>query len=99
MPQRALEPSTSEPQDAQRDGDVAGEAFDFSRPWFDLKTAAAYVGCRTVRAFYDWKKRHAIVGSGRRVMRADLDRAMKAPRRPRRMAEASLRNLRNARRA
>jgi hypothetical protein len=66
----------------------------FRGPWFDSKTAAAYVGCKSINAWYAWRKRHAIVLRGRLVARADLDRAMRVKRLPRRMAATSLANLR-----
>jgi hypothetical protein len=65
-----------------------------SSPWLSNKEAAEYVRCASVKAFYEWRKRHGIVTVGRRlVAKADLDRAL-AVRRPRKpMAAASLRNL------
>jgi len=68
--------------------------FDFSAPWLRTEVAASYVGCKTVRAFYDWKRRHpTVVSNGRVVSRASLDRALKM-KRIRRMNPASLQNLR-----
>ncbi len=88
----ALQSTSPESQESHSDTDVMAPAFNFSGPWFDSRTAQAYVGCRTLKGWYEWRKRHAIVGSGRRVAKADLDRALKG-RRFRRMAEASLANL------
>lgn len=69
-------------------------SFDFSAPWLTNEAAAAYVGCKSVRAFYDWKRRHpSIVTNGRAVSRASLDRALKM-KRIRRMSPESLANLR-----
>jgi len=69
-------------------------SFDFSAPWLSTEVAAAYVGCKTVRAFYDWKRRHvSVVSNGRAVSRASLDRALKI-KRIRRMNPVSLANLR-----
>lgn len=68
----------------------------FRGPWFDSKTAAAYVCCKTVRAFYVWRRRHGIVQrNNHSVAKADLDRALKVRRPPKRMATASLNNLLN----
>jgi len=50
----------------------------FRGPWFDAKTAAAYVCCKNVRAWYEWRKRHGIVQrANHSVAKADLDRALK----------------------
>ncbi len=67
----------------------------FVGPWFDAKTAAAYVCCRTVKAWYIWRRRHGIVARNNgTVLKADLDRELKR-RKPRRvMHAASLANLR-----
>jgi hypothetical protein len=68
----------------------------FAGPWFDAKTAAAYVPCRTVKAWYVWRKRHGIIQRANgSVAKADLDRVL-SRRKPRRvMAAASLANLRH----
>ncbi len=72
--------------------DVADDPF--RGPWFDSKTAAAYVRCPNVRAWYEWRKRHRIVVLRRGlVLKADIDRALRAKPKPRVMAEASLANL------
>lgn len=67
----------------------------FRGPWFDSKTAAAYVCCKNVAAWYTWRKRHGIVArSNGSVAKADLDRALNTSRRtPRRMHPHSLANL------
>lgn len=56
------------------------QGFDFSKPFFNAATAAAYVDCPSVDAFRRWVKRHGVaVGHrGRRLViaRADLDRAL-----------------------
>ena len=50
----------------------------FRGPWFDAKTAAAYIPCKNVRAFYAWRKRHGIIKrANNSVAKADLDRALK----------------------
>lgn len=50
----------------------------FAGPWFTAKTAAAYIPCKTVRAWYDWRKRHGIVARANgTVAKADLDRELR----------------------
>lgn len=71
---------------------------DFNRPWFNSRTAAAYVPCKSVKAFYEWCRRHFIVRrSNGSVAKADLDRALKAKRPRRVMNPNSLANLRTHR--
>jgi len=71
----------------------------FHGPWFDAKTAAAYVQCPTVRAWYEWRKRRGIVVLARGlVAKKDLDRALKVGRKRHVMAPASLANLQKRRR-
>lgn len=67
----------------------------FRGPWFDAKTAAAYVPCKSVKAWYVWRRRHGIVmRNNGTVHKADLDRVLRR-RKPRRvMHPASLANLR-----
>jgi hypothetical protein len=69
----------------------------FRGPWFDAKTAAAYVPCKTVKAWYTWRRRHGIVPRNNgSVWKADLDRELKG-RKPRRVMHAnSLANLRKS---
>lgn len=69
----------------------------FAGPWFDATTAAAYVPCKTVKAWYAWRRRHGIISRNNgSVAKADLDRELKR-RKPRRvMHPASLANLRKA---
>lgn len=66
----------------------------FAGPWFDAKTAASYIPCRTVKAFSEWRRRHGIIARNNgSVLKRDLDREL-ARRKPRRvMAPASLANL------
>jgi len=73
----------------------------FAGPWFDAKTAAAYIPCKTkdgegisVKAWHVWKRRHGIVARANgSVLKADLDRVLRR-RKPRRvMHAASLANL------
>jgi hypothetical protein len=66
----------------------------FRGPWFTSKIAAEYVCCRSVNAFYSWKRRHFIVSrSNGTVAKADLDRALKAKKGGRGVSPATLRNL------
>jgi hypothetical protein len=52
----------------------------FKGPWFDAKTAQAYVTNKTMAGWYAWRKRHGIVARANgTVLKADLDRAL-APR-------------------
>jgi hypothetical protein len=74
----------------------------FAGPWFDAKTAAAYIPCLaknrheiSLRAWHVWKRRHGIIArTNGSVAKADLDRVLRR-RKPRRvMHPASLANLR-----
>lgn len=67
----------------------------FAGPWFDAKTAAAYVPCRSLKAWYIWRRRHGIIPRNNgSVLKRDLDRELQR-RKPRRtMHPASLANLR-----
>jgi len=69
----------------------------FRGPWFNAKTAAAYIPCRTVNAWYVWRRRHGIIPRNNgSVAKADLDRVLRR-RKPRRvMHPASLANLRRS---
>jgi hypothetical protein len=65
----------------------------FRGPWFNSRTAMAYVPCKSLNAWYQWRKRHGIVArSNGSVAKADLDKALKRPRRVT-MRSASLANL------
>lgn len=67
----------------------------FAGPWFDAKTAAAYVPCKTVKAWYAWRRRHGLIARNNgTVAKADLDRELKRRKPRRRMHPASLANLR-----
>ena len=74
---------------------VAVAAADpFRGPWFASRTAQQYVCCKTLKAYYEWRRRHGIIPrSYGRVAKADLDRILR--RRPprREMHPASLANL------
>lgn len=53
----------------------------FSKPWFDSRTAAAYVGNKSLKAWYSWRDRHGIVKrSNGTVAKRDIDRALRVPR-------------------
>lgn len=69
----------------------------FRGPWFDAKTAAAYIPCRTVKAWYAWRRRHGVIARNNgSVMKADLDRILRR-RKPRRVMHVnSLNNLRRS---
>lgn len=47
----------------------------FKGPWLDNRTAAAYVPCRSLKAFWQWKRRHKIITVNGAVAKADIDRA------------------------
>ena len=72
----------------------------FAGPWFDAKTAAAYIPCRgrdgeiSLKAWYAWRRRHGVIARANgSVAKADLDRILRR-RKPRRvMHQASLANL------
>jgi hypothetical protein len=67
-------------------------------PWLTAAEAASHVRSASVKAFYEWAKRHCLVPrhKGRQLLfdRRDLDRALKAKRPVHRMNPASLANLR-----
>lgn len=66
--------------------------------WLTTPEAAAYVGNKSVKAFYQWRQRHGVVPDRMgRVSRRDLDRVLRQPRKRRVMHPASLANLRRRR--
>lgn len=67
---------------------------DLRGPWFTCKQAAAYIPCKTVKAFYEWRKRHGLIARANgTVAKADIDRILRR-RKPRRlMHPRSLANL------
>lgn len=70
----------------------------FAGPWFSAKTAALYIPCRTVKAWYEWRRRHGIIARANgSVAKADLDRVLRRPKPRRVMHAASLRNLQKRR--
>ncbi|MEO8679251.1 MAG: hypothetical protein ABI665_09410 [Vicinamibacterales bacterium] len=54
--------------------------YDFTKPYFNTQTAAAYVDSPSPEAFRKWLRRHGVptgrYGRNLRVTRADLDRAL-----------------------
>lgn len=72
-----------------------GPVFTFRGPWFCSREAAAYVPCRTVKAFYMWRARHGIIPrSNGSVAKADLDRVLNRRKPRRKVSPVSLANLR-----
>lgn len=93
--QHALEASASDTQQALRDRDVADPALDLRGPWFSPAQAARYIPCKTVKAFYEWKRRKGLIARNNgSVAKADIDRILRKRRVRRVMAAASLANLR-----
>lgn len=73
----------------------SAERDPFAGPWFSARIAALYVPCRTVKAWYEWRRRHGIVARANgSVAKADLDRELRRRKSRRVMAPASLANLR-----
>lgn len=70
----------------------------FAGPWLTAAESAAYVRCKTVKAYYEWAKRRCLVPrhKGRCLLfdKKDLDRALKAKPPVRRIHPNSLLNLR-----
>lgn len=85
--------------EAGHNGDQGREHLDFSGPWFNARTAAAYVPCKSVKAFYMWRTRHGVIPRANgSVAKADLDRALALRRKSRRvMHPRSLANLEHGR--
>jgi len=73
----------------------------FRGPWFDARTAAAYIPCHakdgvtiSLKAWHAWKRRHGIIPrSNGSVAKRDLDRVLNRQRPRRVMHPASLANL------
>lgn len=78
--------------DRDTDGDQAAD--DLRGPWLNSRAAQRWVGCKTLKGWYAWRRRHHIVPRANgTVAKRDLDREL-AKKRTHRMAAASLRNLR-----
>jgi hypothetical protein len=85
-------------QDQGRPTDAIDGALEFSRPFFTARVAAMYVCSKSIRAFYEWARRHGIVRrSNGSVAKVDLDRVLRRKRKPRVMQPTSLANLRKVR--
>lgn len=62
--------------------------------WLTAADAAIYVGCKSTRAFYTWRRVKGLTPNGRGFyLRRDLDRAMAQPRKRYQMHPTSLANL------
>lgn len=87
----ALQPIHARTEGRQDRGDIAQKPREAFGVWLTSREAMAYVPCRSISAWYQWRRRHGIIprrnGS---VARADLDRALKGQRK---VAAASLANL------
>lgn len=95
--QQPLQSSTARAEQPERplDGSRRSPEFTFRGPWFSAAEAAAYVPCKTVKAWYEWRRRHGIVPRANgSVAKADLDRVLRRRKVRRVMAAASLANLR-----
>lgn len=74
---------------------VTTPEFTFRGPWFSSAEAAAYVGSKSVKGFYEWRRRkHIVPRSNGSVAKADLDRVLRARKPKRVMSPVSLANLR-----
>lgn len=92
--------STPAVKDEARPTNSVDRPFDFSTPFFDSRTACAYVCCRSVKAFYMWCKRHGITRrSNGSIAKVELDRELRRKRKTRVMSAVSLANLRTRRKA
>lgn len=79
-------------------GQNASVAIDFSGPWFSSREAQRYVPCKTLSAWYRWRRRHGIIARANgSVAKADLDRVLRARKPKRVMHPASLANLQQER--
>lgn len=66
----------------------------FKGPWFNSRTAAAYVPCRSLKSWYLWRDRHGIIPRANgSVAKRDIDRALRIPRKRFTPSPASLANL------
>lgn len=80
--------------------DATDGAPDFRGPFFSSKVAAAYVGNKSIKAFYVWANSHGLVRrSNGSIAKVDLDRVLRRKRARRVMHPASLANLRKRRQA
>jgi hypothetical protein len=73
---------------------AAGQRDEHFGIWLRSDQAQRYVGCRSIKGWYEWRKRHGIVArSNGTVSRLDLDQALRRPRKST-VRAASLANLR-----
>lgn len=73
------------------DGPLSAGEFPW---WMTSRQAMAYVGNRSLKAWYEWRKKHGIVArSNGTVCRRDLDKALARPRKPYTRTAISLANL------
>lgn len=79
-PRQSLQSGAATFQEPAGAQDAAHRAFDFSKPFFNTETAAAYVDSPNPEAFRAWLRRKgiAVARRGRRILvaRVDLDRAI-----------------------
>ena len=76
---------------------AAGQRDEHFGIWLRSDEAQRYVGCRSIKGWYEWRRRHGIVARGNgTVSRLDLDQALRRPRKSSVMHPASLSNLRSA---
>lgn len=60
-------------RDRTQENEIAMDTF-----WLRPAEAQVYVGCKTIKAWYQWRRRHGIVARGNgTVNRADLDRELR----------------------
>lgn len=66
-----------------------------SGPWFTAEEARVYTRRPTLRAWYEWRRRHGVTPNrSGLIAKSDLDLALSEQRPKRHMAQASLANLR-----
>lgn len=76
-------------------GQQSAQQFTFRGPFFSSREAAAYIPCKSLKAFYEWCRRHGLLRRANgSIAKVDLDRELRRRRRRRPMAAASLANLR-----
>lgn len=63
-------------------------------PWLTPHEGQLYVGCKSIKSFWQWRRRHGIIArSNGTVAKRDLDRALRVPRKRHTPSPASLANL------
>jgi len=89
--------SAASTEQSLRDLHLVSRPLDLQRKvWLTSVEAAAYVPCKSIKGWYEWRRRHGIVcRANGTVARADLDKALAMKqRRVWRMHPRSLANLR-----